>query len=341
MSRHTVRIRNHAIGNGHPVFVVAEIGASHGGKIDRAVKLIEEAAGCGVQAVKLQTVNVDDSYVGGTESYEIFKGLWFRKEDLERLVKVAEANHVVLFSTPGDFCSFGLIRELKMPLVKISSGLLTHEPLIKEIAKSGLPILFSTGMSYLDEVGSAVRVAESNGCSDIMLMHCTSLYPAAPETLNLRAMEAMEAAFPYPVGYSDHSLGETAAVAACALGASLIEKHFVLDKAYSGPDSHFSHDPKELKHLVEEIRNVEKMLGSPVKRPTEEEMAIRNRYRRCLVARKVIRAGKRIDRDMVAVKRVQPGQCGLAPRYYEDILGLRVRRDINTDEPLLLHHFCD
>jgi sialic acid synthase SpsE len=322
------------------VFIIAEIGTSHDGKLGLAIKLIEEAEKCGVNAVKLQTVSVDESYMPGEKSYEIFKNLWFEYEDLEKLMKVAEANHIILFSTPGDLYSLELMLKVKMPMAKISSGLLTNQTLIKKIAKSKLPIMISTGMSYLDEVGSAIRVAENNGCQNIMLMHSTSLYPAPSETLNLNSIKTMNYVFPYPVGYSDHSVGMTAAIAACTLGACLIEKHFILDSSIPGPDNVFAVEPKEMRSFVEEIRNVEKMFGTYVKQPTEEEKAQRNLFRRCLVARTTIKSGQTVNEEMIAIKRPRIGEYGLPPSFLEYIIGLGTNRDVAKNEVLSLDMFC-
>ena len=344
IAKKAIQVKDRYVGPGFPVFIIAEIGTSHDGKLGLAIKLIEEAAKCGANAVKLQTVCVDESYIQGEESYEIFKDLWFECEDLEKLMKVAEANHIILFSTPGDLYSLELILKVKMPLIKISSGLLTNQPLIKEAAKSKLPMVISTGMSYLDEVGSAIRVAEKNGCHNIMLMHCTSLYPAPPETLNLNLMKTMDCVFPYPIGYSDHSAGLTASIAACALGACLVEKHFILDHSIpgpdTGPDNLFSVEPRELKMLVEEIRKVEKMLGSSVKQPTSDEIAKRNLYRRCLFAREAMTAGQVVKESSVAIKRPRLGEQGLPPWFFDYIIGLEVRCDVAVNEVFSLALFC-
>lgn len=338
--RKHITVEKKIIGEGFPVFIIAEIGASHQGDVNLATRLIETGARCGVDAIKLQTVSAEESYIPGEESYEIFKGLWFEYEELLTLKKAAEDSNVVLFSTPGDLLSLDLILRLEMPMIKVSSGLLTHDPLIQRIARSGFPVLLSTGMSFLDEVGYALRILEENGCKQNMLMHCTSLYPSPPDRLNLRAIMTLSDAFLYPVGYSDHSQGTTAAIAACVMGANLIEKHLVLDKKIKLPDSAFALDPKEMILLVEQIRKVEKMLGSSIKEPVEEERGQRRFYRRCLVARKDMKAGDSIDEFSVVFKRPRKGERGLPPSYFDNMVGKQLLKDIEKNELFSFDHFC-
>lgn len=334
-----VRVGSLDVGPGFPVFVIAEIGASHSGRRDMAVKLVEEAAKAGVNAVKLQTIQVNEAYLPGEPSYEVFKGLWLEAEDLEELMRVAEKNGVLLFSTAGDLFSLDLMLKLGMPLVKVSSGLMTHHPLIAKIAKTGLPMILSTGMSYLHEVLASLGVAEEKGSRNLMVLHCTSSYPASPENLNLLAMKTMDEILPYPVGYSDHSLGSTAVVAACSLGARLIEKHFILDRSVPSPDRLFAAEPKEMKALVEEIRKVEKMLGSGIKEPVEEEKGQRSLLRRCLMARRAIQPGEVLTDEMISIKRPRPGQKGLPPSSFGQIVGMRVLRPVAANEGITLEVF--
>jgi sialic acid synthase SpsE len=339
IQKKSVKIGKRGIGKGYPVFVIAEIGTSHYGKFDLAVKLIEGAADCGADAVKLQTVNVDESYLKGEESYEVFKELWLEENELRKLIKIAKKNGIILFSTPGDFYSLEYLVKLNMPMIKVSSGLLTNHPLIKRIAISQTPMVISTGMSYMDEVALSVRIAEENGLQDIMIMHCTSLYPSLPETLNLNTIKSLDQVFPYPIGYSDHFPGYTSAIVAVALGASLIEKHLVLDKSVEGPDNEIACDLNEMKSLVQEIRNTEKMLGSYKKTPTEDEKVRRGQYRRCLMTRKGIKAGQVLTDELIVIKRPKSGQFGLPPAFFEYINGLRICRDIGGNEIITMDLF--
>ncbi|MBI4615064.1 MAG: N-acetylneuraminate synthase family protein [Planctomycetes bacterium] len=337
----TVRVAHRRIGPGQPVFVVAEIGATHGGRLDVALALVESAARCGVDAVKLQTIAVDESYVPGEPSYEIFKNLWFERTDLAILRKSCEERGLVLFSTPGDFASLDLLVELGVPLLKISSGLLTNLPLVRRAAGTGIPLVVSTGMSHLDEVEHAVRAAEEAGCRELLLMHCVSLYPAPARSLNLSVLPFLARDFACPVGYSDHHDGFAACLAATALGARAIEKHFTLDRNQEGPDHAFSSDPEEMSHLVLGVREVETMLGNPRKAPAPEEVPARDRYRRCLVAKRAITRGEVLSGESIGLKRPRAGKRGLSPDLYDRVLGRQAASDIPADESLTWDMIAD
>lgn len=327
-------IGDRRVGPGAPVFIVAEIGASHSGNPDQAAALIELAARCGVDAVKLQTVNADESYVPGTPSYEVFKRLWLPSDALKRLMRVSADCGILLFTTPGNAGDLELAVEVGMPLVKISSGLLTNIPLVTRAAATGLPLIISTGMSYLEEVTATVHAAEEAGCRQMALMHCTSLYPAPAAALNLAAMQTMAGAFPYPVGYSDHYDGVAASLAAVALGARLLEKHVTLDRAGGGPDDHFSADPMQLESFVSQVREVERMIGSPDKAPAPAELPGRQLYRRCLVARRAIAMGERLSAEAIALKRPRAGAQGLPPAALSEVVGRCAARHIHPEESI-------
>lgn len=332
-----VDVAGRRIGAGEPVFIIAEIGASHAGSARVAARLIEAAAQCGVDAVKLQVISARHSYVPGTPSYDIFDKLWLPPNAVKELAAVARANRVILFTTPGDAVDLDMLLDAGMPLVKISSGLLTNIPLITRAARTGLPMILSTGMSYLREVAASVRAAEDAGCRQLVLLHCTSIYPSPADTINLAAMQTMADEFPYPVGYSDHYDGPTAALGAVALGACAIEKHFTLDRRGGGPDDSFSADIPQLTALVAQIRELERMIGSAVKEPTTEERPKREVYRRCLVARRRIEAGEVLAEDAIACKRQQAGQpIGLEPAALTQVLGMRATRAIAENESIRL-----
>lgn len=330
----TVQVAGKEIGPGQPVFVIAEIGASHGGRVEEAARLIEEAARCGADAVKLQTIAVDESYVPGEPSYEIFQGLWLTKDELRTLSRTARDAGVILLSTPGDRISLELLLEVGVPLIKISSGLMTNLPLVRWAAASGRPLVISTGMSTLEEVRTTVEAAEAAGGRALMLMHCVSLYPAPAASLNLAAMETLAQAFPCPVGYSDHYDGTAACVAAVARGARLLEKHFTLDRAQAGPDHAFSADPGQLRALIRDVRDVERMVGSAVKAPAEAECSGRAVYRRCLVAKRAIAAGEVLTPEAVGLKRPRAARQGLAPSTWDDVIGRRATRAIAPHESI-------
>lgn len=333
-----IKVKHKKIGDRNSAFIIAEIGINHNGKASLAVRLVNEAAKAGVDAVKVQVVDPQESYVKMSKSYEIFKHTQLSLNTLKRLKKIAEKKGLVFFATAGDISSLDKIVELKVPLIKISSGGMTNTLLLRKAAKTRLPVIVSTGMSYLTEVKEAVAELEKYGAKHIMLLHCVSQYPAKYNGINLNAIKTLEAAFKYPVGYSDHTEGNLACFAAVSLGAKVIEKHFTLDKSYKGPDHCFSADPKQLKELVKQIRGIEKIMGSHVKRPTREEKKSREKARRFLVFTKKLGKGTLLEADSVGIKRIVKGK-GLAPKYYDRIIGKRIISNVRRDQPVRLNLF--
>ena len=262
-----VTIADREIGFGRPCFVIAEIGINHGGDESRCAAMIEAAAAAGADAAKLQTVDADASYHPETESHRAFRGAALSRDALLRLMALAEQTGIVLFSTPGDLASLALIADVGMPAIKISSGLLTNTPLIRAAARTGRPLILSTGMADMSDVDAAVAAAGAGGCRAFALLQCTSLYPAPTEALNLRAMACMLGRYAVPVGYSDHHDGALAVVAAAAAGANLIEKHFTLDRSEAGADHAISLEADDFARMVQDIRSVEAMLGRDEKAP--------------------------------------------------------------------------
>ena len=337
-----IKVGNRLVGAKSPAFIIAEIGINHNGDVHLAQKMIKEAAKCGADAVKFQTVCPEASYPVGSEAYRFFKDTLLTEEEYIHLKQVAEANAVIMFTTLGDEKSLGIVERLDFPLIKISSGGMNNIPLLKKVATLGKPVLVSTGMSFLGEVERSVYSLMEAGCNEIMLLHCTSNYPTAPGDVNLRAMQTLMSVFGVPTGLSDHTEGTLASVAAVALGARLIEKHFTLDKSMSGPDHHFSLVPSEMKRLVQDIRTVEAMLGMPLKKPAVSELERRTSMRRCLVAAKPVRRGEVITSETVTVRRpnLDKGR-GLEPVYLEEILGKRFAHDLQENDPIALGSFVD
>ncbi len=305
------------------MWIIAEIGINHGGDEARCAKLIDAAADSGADAVKLQTVTPEESYHPDTESYGLFLDADLSVEALRRLSGQAADRGMVLFSTPGDITALRKLLSVNVPVIKISSGLLTNLPLIAAASKSGLPLILSTGMAHLKEVETAVSVARTNGATDIAVLQCTSLYPAPTNTLNLRAMETLRSVLETPVGYSDHHVGTLACVAAVAAGASVIEKHFSLNRSEMGADHAISSEPAEFREMVDLVREVEEMRGSPVKEPTSEEARFRDGRHRLLVASRDIAAGERIDAADIYLMRMPHGTSALPAGELPNIVGMR------------------
>lgn len=339
-----IKIGNRMVDEDEPCFIIAEAGVNHNGDIDLAKKLIDIAKDAGADTVKFQTFRVEELMIkrtpkakyqeettGKGSQFEMMKKLELTEKDFKELAKYAIRQGIMFLSTPFDEKSADLLEELNVPAFKIGSGDLTNIPLLKHVAKKGKPMTISTGMSTLEEVRDAVDTVKNAGNSQIILLHCTSNYPARIESCNLRVMQTLKREFNLPVGYSDHTLGITVPIAAVALGACLIEKHFTLDKNLLGPDHKASLEPSELKEMVKQIRLVEKTLGSPEKKPVESEKEIMKIVRKSIVAKQGIEKGSIITENMLVIKR--PG-TGLAPSYIDRIVGKKAKRDIAKDEIL-------
>ena len=343
MKNHSIKIRDRMIGHNQPVFIIAEAGVNHNGSLKLAKQLVAAASNAGADAVKFQTFIAEElvsinapkaeyqkKTTDASESqFDMIKKLELSKNNHKELMEYAERRGIIFLSTPFDEMSTDLLVELGVPLVKIGSGEITNYPFLKHIAKKNLPVILSTGMANIQEVREAVSVIKEAECKDLILLHCTSNYPARVEDCNLRAMKTMAEELNVPVGYSDHTLGIFVSIAAVAMGACVIEKHFTLDKNLFGPDHKASLEPDELKEMVRGIRIVEKALGSPVKAPVELELEVRDVARKSIVAKRDIPKGTVIIEDMLAFKR--PG-TGISPKYTDLLIGKAAKQDINKDE---------
>ena len=335
----SVQIGNKLIGPGQPVFVIAEAGVNHNGDLKMARALIDVAIVAGADAVKFQTFQADrlvtpdapkaeyqlQTTGEGESQLEMLRRLELSANAHRELQSYCDKRGIVFLSTPFDEDAVELLDELGVPAFKISSGDLTNSPLLEYVARKGKPVILSTGMSELSELIEAVSVLNTAGCENPVLLHCVSNYPADPAEVNLRAMQTMRAAFDVPVGFSDHTQGIDVALAAVALGACVIEKHFTLDRTLAGPDHRASLEPAELRELVRSIRRVESALGSGRKMPVASEIETAKIARRSLVAARDIPAGAILERDMITMRR--PG-TGMSPATIESMLGRKVMRDI-------------
>ena len=336
-----MRIGNRVIGDGRHVFVIAEAGVNHNGQVNLAKKMIDAAKKAGVDAVKFQVFNAEEMVtktaekaayqkgVGGKSQYEMLKELELTEDEFKQLATYSKRKNIIFLASAFDRKSVDLLDELNVPAFKIPSGEITNFPLLERIAKKRKPIILSTGMSTLQEVKDALDVLRKGGARNIVLLHCVSAYPAEVREVNLRAMRALKRRFKLPVGLSDHTLGITVPIAAAALGAAVIEKHFTLNKKLPGPDHKASLEPSEFREMVARIREVEKTLGNGIKRPTKSEEAIKKVVRRSIVARVNIPIGTVIAEDMLDIKR--PG-TGLEPKYLEKVIGKSAKKNIRVDE---------
>ncbi len=323
------------IGPDAPVVVIAEIGVNHEGSVEQCARMVEEAARAGADAIKLQTIDADENYVVGSESHKVFKGAGLTREETARMFELARSLGMEPLTTAGDFNTLQWVEALQPAAHKVSSGLLTHLPLIRRIAGYSRPILISSGMAEEAELDTALKMVRQEGADKIALFQCTSLYPAPPETLNLATMERMSRKWEVPVGFSDHSLGDEAAALAVAAGASMIEKHFTLDPSRSGLDHHISVDPEGLRRLVTRVRQAETVMGKHVGKESAEILGgTRKKFMRCLVVRRALAAGERFTEENLTVKRPLPEHRGLEPARYDEVLGCRAVRDLAVDEPV-------
>ena len=339
----TVRIGDELVGEGEPCFVIAEAGVNHNGDISLAKKLIDAAREASADAVKFQTFRTEEvvttdakkvqyqKEATGTEEalFEMIKKLELSERHFEDLFIYARERGITFLSSPFDRGSADLLGRLRVPAFKIASGEITNFPFLKYIAAKGKPIILSTGMSTLEEVGEALDVLRNEGAEEIVLLHCVSCYPAKIENTNLKAIETLRQTFRLPVGLSDHTLGITIPIAAVALGACAIEKHFTLDKNLPGPDHQASLEPHELKEMIKAIRDVEKALGDGVKRPMADEEEIKKAARRSITAKVDIPEGVIITQEMLDIKR--PG-TGIEPRNLDIVIGRRAKRNIKPGE---------
>jgi len=330
----SVKFGRHMVGAGHPTFIISEVGATHAGSIDLAEKLVGAAAEAGAQAVKLQTVSPDYSYCEGTLSHQIFQTLQLSGEEMARLKRCAEDHGLILFTTPGDFPSLELAIRLDFEIMKVSSGLMTNKPLVEAVARTGKPMIISSGMAYMDEIARSVRFAQAAGAEQLAVLHCTSCYPCPDSIVNLKAIPNMAAALNVPVGFSDHTADELACSTAVALGAAILEKHMALSHELAGPEQGTACDPAQFAAMVKAVRRVERLLGTGIKMPAQEEQQGRLLHRRSVISVRAIPAGKLIDKNDISVMRGTLAHVGASPELYEEFLGRVALRDIGKNEPM-------
>jgi N,N'-diacetyllegionaminate synthase len=325
--------------------IIAEAGVNHNGEIDIALELVRRAAEAGADLVKFQTFQTGRSIArhapkadyqkqttGAAESqYEMVRQLELSLDDHRRLLEECRRCGIGFFSTAFDRDSHDLLIGLGIDRVKIPSGELTNLPLLRHMTREGLPVILSTGMATLGEVEAALGVIEMNGIprEKITILHCTTEYPAPMAEVNLRAMLTLSAAFGTTVGYSDHTEGIEIPIAAVALGATIIEKHFTLDRSMPGPDHRASIDPGQLTAMVSAIRNIEVALGNGLKVPTASELKNKLIARKSIVAARNIGVGEVFDEANLDTKR--PG-TGLSPMLWDEVIGRVAKRDFDEDE---------
>lgn len=324
------------------VYIIAEAGVNHNGSFDLACKLVDAAKTAGVDCIKFQTfksknlvsrnaqkADYQKTITGDGSQVDMLKKLELTYDEFLKLKEYCDQVGICFLSTPFDFDSIDFLDSIDMPFWKIPSGEITNYPYLVALAKTGKPVVMSTGMCDIMEIEAAIKVLRENGTKEIKLLHCNTEYPTPFEDVNLRAMQTMRDTFGLEVGYSDHTKGIEVPVAAVALGATVIEKHFTLDRDMEGPDHKASLEPGELAAMVSSIRHIEKALGSGNKTPSPSEKKNIVIARKSIVAKRAIKAGEIFTEENITVKR--PGS-GISPMRWMEVLGAKAARDFDEDE---------
>ena len=334
-----INVNNIKIGKGHKPFIIAEMSGNHNKSLDKALEIVSAASKAGAHAIKLQTytpdtltLNIDSgdffikdntSLWQGRSLFNLYEEAYTPWEWHGPIMELADKLGLICFSTPFDSSSVKFLEDLNVPLYKIASFENIHLPLIKEVASTGKPMIVSTGMASLSEMDEIVQVIRDSGCKQFALLKCTSTYPATPENTNILTIPHMREMFQCEIGLSDHTMGIGASIAAVAHGASIIEKHFTLDRSQGGVDSTFSLEPAEMESLVTETERAFQSLGKVTYGPTEKEKKSKV-FRRSLYIAQDMKEGDQLNKENLRI--VRPGM-GLPPKYYDILLGRKIKRD--------------
>jgi len=319
------------VGDGEPCLIVAEIGENYNGDADIACAMIQQASLAGADAVKFQTITAEELFNPSSPRYARRKRVELDLLHYPRLLETARTNKVIFFSTPFDEPSADFLDGLGVPFFKIGSGELTHHALLRHVARKGKPMVVSTGMSQQEQIDAAVRVVKDAGNDQIIIAHCISVYPAAPGMANVRAVPALRERLGVLTGFSDHTISSSAAMAAVALGACYVEKHFTISRALPEGDNDMSVEPQEFKALAQGIREVESALGTGHRLLLPEERALVQAARRAIYARVAIPSGQMIKPDMLAVRRPY---SEIPADQIDLVVGRTARVDIAAEEAL-------
>lgn len=332
-----VKINKKLIGANKPVYIIAEIGANHNCNLNTAKNLIDKAYEAGVDAVKFQTYKADKLYSKKTprfskddiDPYDLIKKHELPSEWHKKLFNYTIDKNLDFFSSPFDYESVDLLEKIGVPCYKVASFEITDLEFLKYIAHKNKPVIISTGLADIEEINDAINAVRSTDNNDIILLHCNSLYPSPYNIVNLKAIQTMQKIYKMPIGFSDHTLGIHIPIAAVALGACIIEKHFTLDRNMVGPDHSFAIEPEELKKMVSNIRELQKAIGDGIKKRSILEQEMYDKGRRSIIAAKNIPQDTKISRDMIVVKR--PGY-GIKPKFLNKIIGKKTKRNIKAEE---------
>ena len=329
MRQSDFNISGRVIGDGEHLLIIAEAGSNFNQNLDTGKHLIDAAARAGADAVKFQLFSADELYPSGGEMHAAFKAAELDPAWVPILAEHADDRSLAFMASAFDTKSVQILNDVDVPAHKVASSEVTNLKLIRKMSQAGKPLIISTGMCDLSDVHDAVLVAEASGCSEIALMQCGAVYPLPPEDANLRVMDVLKATFSCPVGFSDHTLGMGISVAAVGRGASVIEKHFTLDRSSKGPDHFYALEPDELNLFVANLREARLSLGSPIKRMLPQERKAGRRYG--LYAARDISAGTVLSRDDLAIQRPA---AGVDRRFFEVVVGATCLHDVPKDAPI-------
>ncbi|KKQ57704.1 MAG: N-acetylneuraminate synthase [Parcubacteria group bacterium GW2011_GWA2_38_13] len=347
----TIKIHNKTIGYKHPVFIIAEAGVNHNGRLDLALNLVDAVSESGADAIKFQTWKAEQlttksakmaayqkKNMGVEKSqFDMLKGLELREDFFEPIMKRCREKNLIFLSTPhGGFEAVDFLEKLDIPAYKFGSGDLTNIPVLEHAARYQRPMIIGTGMANMDEVKNAIDCIKNQGNNDIIALHCTTNYPCPPNEINLMALITMKKKLDVLVGYSDHTLGIQTPIMSATLGACVIEKHITLDRDMPGPDHLASTEPDEFKKMVDALRLVKTILGSNQKKPNQSEIAIMEIAKKSIVSTKNIKKGEVFTKNNIGIKR--PGN-GIEPRFYFDILGKISKTDVAEDSLIQKEHY--
>lgn len=329
------------------VYIIAEAGVNHNGKLDLALKLCDAAKEAGVDAVKFQTWKTENivtararqaayqtENTGVEESqFDMLKKLELSYDHFRYIQDYCKKIGIDFLSTPDEEESLEFLVSLGLPFIKVGSGEVTNIPYLRKIASCGKPVILSTGLSTLAQVATAYDTLLQAGAPTVSLLHCTTNYPCPYDEVNLRAMQTLKDAFKCQVGYSDHTMGTEIPVAAVAMGAEIIEKHFTLDRTMEGPDHKASLEPAELKLMVEQIRHIEVAMGDGIKRPNKSEAENAKVVQKSILAKRPIKMGEKLTEEMLTVKRAG---AGISASLWDNVIGAYAIKDFDIDEPIVL-----
>lgn len=330
------------------VYIIAEAGVNHNGRLDLALQLCDAAKAAGVDAVKFQTWKTENivtesaplaeyqdanTHGENDSQYAMLKKLELSYDSFVEIKAYCEKIGIQFLSTPDEEESLAFLTTLNLPFIKIGSGEVTNIPYLRQIGSQRQAVILSTGMSTLEQVRLAYNTLLQAGAASVALLHCTTNYPCPYDEVNLKAMQTIKSEFGCTVGYSDHTMGIEIPVAAVAMGAEIIEKHFTLDKNMGGPDHKASLEPQELKAMVEAIRNIEVALGDGIKRPNKSEMEVCKVVQKSIVAKRPIQAGEILNTENLTVKRIGDG---ISAACWDEVVGKPALREYKTDDAIEL-----